>query len=269
MTRFFLTLSCCLALTASLHALEPLSFQELSLLVRSHETPQSIADEASRRKLLGALTAEQENKLRADGASQELLTYLRSPQLLATPEAAAAYRTHHPAPPAPDHFSSGLEAAKTAPNRAVKLSEAFSLSQLEQAKAQATRLHKPLGFIMVWGQFFDKPTSTQVDGSEGVLLHFVEAFKDSLVLIFVRHENELQQVPRAVRAGFFGPDEGGYAPNMAVVDATASEFIVEIPYTKPGAQRDTVFHTATGKINTWLSTHPTAAAGASPAPASR
>lgn len=268
MTRFLPTIACFLILTVSLHGADPLSFQEISLLLRAGETPQSIANEANRRKLVEPLTAEQEDKLRANGASPDLLSYLRSPQLLAAPEVVAAYRTRHPAPPPPDHFSAGLEAAKTAPDRAVKWSEAFSLSQLEQAKAQATRLHKPLGFIMVWGQYFDTPASTRTSGSNGALLHFVEAFKDSLVLVFVRHESELQQVPRAVRSGFFGPDEGGYAPNVAVVDATASEFIVEIPYTEPGANRDAVFHATTGKINAWLSTHPTAV-GSAPARGAR
>lgn len=301
MSRFLLTLSCCLALTATLHASDPMSFQELSLLVRAGENPQSIADEVNRRKLLEPLTAAQENTLRANGAVPSLLTFLHSPQLIATPEAVAAYHAHHQAPPpslppetpaapaapaapaltaaipvAPppsslrDYFNAGIEASSRAPSRAVKASDAFSLSQLTEAKAKAVRERKPLGFILVWGQYFDKPTSTHAcGGGSGPLLHFVEAFKDSLVLVFVRHETELQQVPRAVATGLLGPDEGGYAPNMAVVDATASEFIVEVPCAAPDStlgKRDAVFRTAAGKINAWLSTHPTAIGGASPAP---
>jgi hypothetical protein len=46
----------------------------------------------------------------------------------------------------------------------------------------------------------------------------------------VRHESELNNVPDAVRKGFFGPDEGGFAPNMAVVTADCSQFVCEIPY---------------------------------------
>jgi len=32
-----------------------------------------------------------------------------------------------------------------------------------------------------------------------------------------------------VRKGFSGPDEGGFAPNMAVVTADCSQFVCEIP----------------------------------------
>jgi len=56
---------------------------------------------------------------------------------------------------------------------------------------------------------------------------------------------------------------------MAVVDATASEFIVEIPCAGPkggGSERDVVFKTAAAKIQAWMSTHRTAIGG--PAPAS-
>jgi hypothetical protein len=77
----------------------------------------------------------------------------------------------------------------------------------------------------------------------------------------VRHESELGLVPNAVKQGFNGPDEGGFAPNMAVVDATATEFIVEIPMgggSSDGAKRDEVFRALTPKINQWLATHPSA-----------
>jgi len=50
------------------------------------------------------------------------------------------------------------------------------------------------------------------------------------VLVFVRHESELDKVPDAVKKGFFGPEEGGFAPNMAVVSPDCSQFICEIPY---------------------------------------
>jgi hypothetical protein len=81
----------------------------------------------------------------------------------------------------------------------------------------------------------------------------------------VRHETELGHVPEAGKKGFNGPDEGGFAPNMAVVDATASEFIVEIPMgggKSDGAKRDEVFRALTPKIDQWLAAHPTAAAAA-------
>jgi len=49
------------------------------------------------------------------------------------------------------------------------------------------------------------------------------------VLVFVRHEDELDKVPDSVKKGFNGPDEGGWAPNMAVVTADCSQFVCEIP----------------------------------------
>jgi hypothetical protein len=66
-----------------------------------------------------------------------------------------------------------------------------------------------------------------------------------------------------VKKGFFGPDEGGYAPNMAVTDASATEFITEIPTRDlEGPDRDPIFAAGAKQIDNWLATHP----GALPAP---
>jgi hypothetical protein len=270
MTRpSLLILALCLTTAACLHAADPLSFQELSLLVRTGEQPQVIVNEAAQRKLLEPLTVEQEARLKASGASPALLNALHTPGLLATPEVVAAYHAHHQAfAPAtsqrvfpPDRFTADLEASKNARTRAVKLSEGFSLDQLAEASATAKREHKPLGFIMVWGVMFDKPTDTRDTGSTAALLHFCEAFKNSLVLVFVRHETQLQRVPTAVATGFTGPDEGGFAPNMAVVDATGNEFVLEVPCgpaKATGIDRDAIFKMAATKIQAWLAFHPTA-----------
>ena len=67
-------------------------------------------------------------------------------------------------------------------------------------------------------------------GSDSGLAHFYDVFHNNMVLVFVRHENELDKVPAAVKTGFFGPEEGGFAPNMAVVTADCSKFVCEIPY---------------------------------------
>lgn len=279
-------------------AAEPISFQEISLLVRTGENPQSILSDVTSRKLLQPLTAEQEATLRAAGATPALLAALHTPELLASPDAVALYRARHqatpppvtaaatpitPAQPAqpvqpaatpppqivnnPDRFSKGLEDAKKAPAGPMRMTYAFGLDRLDAAKAKAQREHKPLGFIMVWDQYFEKRATTRLYGGANALLHFYEAFKDSLVLVFVHHENELDKVPRAVAYGFQSPDEGGLAPNMAVVDATASEFIVEIPCAGPrgsGAERDAVFKTAAARIQAWTNAHPTAMATAAP-----
>lgn len=163
--------------------------------------------------------------------------------------------------------TAGVTAAKASQRLTVQLTSAFNLSQIETAKARALTEHKPLGFIMVWGQFFGKETDTRSKGSVPALAHFYRAFNSNLVLVFVRHETELGLVPDAVKEGFCGPDEGGYAPNMAVVDATATEFIVEIPYggtDSNGEKRDQVFAAGAAKIDQWLTTHPLAV-GAQPA----
>jgi len=159
--------------------------------------------------------------------------------------------------------TAGVTAAKFPQKRTMRLSDAFSLSQLEAAKAKAQAEHKPLGFLMVWGQFFGEEADTRSGGGAPGLAHFYRAFNSNLVLVFVRHETELGSVPDAVKQGFNGPDEGGFAPNMAVVDATATEFIVEIPYggnDSNGAKRDQVFGAGAVKIDQWLTTHPYAVA---------
>jgi hypothetical protein len=278
---------------SSAAAAEPISFQEISLLLRTGENQQTILNDITSRKLLQALTAEQEATLRAAGASPAL----HAPDTLASPDAVALYRAHHQATPAPapaaatapaapaqpapaqpaptpapprvnpDLFTAGLENAKKAPASAMQMTYAFGLDRLDAAKAKAQREHKPLGFIMVWDQYFNKRATTRVIGGSSALLHFYEAFKDSLVLVFVHHENELDKVPRPVAFGFQSPDEGGYAPNMAVVDATAREFIVEIPCAGPGgagAERDAIFKTAAGRIQAWMNAHPTAMAASAP-----
>jgi hypothetical protein len=67
----------------------PVDFKELSLLVRAHESEASIKDEVSRRKLMQPLTPDQENKLKAQGASDSLISSLRSSALVASKEEAA------------------------------------------------------------------------------------------------------------------------------------------------------------------------------------
>lgn len=105
---------------------------------------------------------------------------------------------------------------------------AFSLDQLDAAKKKAKDEKKLIGFIMVWDSFFI-PSHPMGPGSNGALAHFYDVFHDNLVLVFVRHEDELGKVPDAVKHGFSGPEEGGYAPNMAVVTADCSQFVCEIP----------------------------------------
>ena len=170
-----------------------------------------------------------------------------------------------PPPVVIDHFSGPIFRAQNAGPMTLQLSDAFSLSQLEQAKQKAIAERKPLGFIMVWGKIFGFDVDTRGGGSDSALVHFYQVFNDKLVLVFVRHETELGSVPPAVAQGFRGPDEGGFSPNMAVTDASCSEFIVEIPYRDlNGEGRDQIFAQDGHIIDQWLATHPDAMATPSP-----
>ena len=142
-----------------------------------------------------------------------------------------------------DPYEMGMAAARQ--NVRVQLSKkmAFSLDQLDLAKKKAQAEGKMIGFIMVWDTFY-APASPMERGSEAGLIHFYEVFNSQLVLVFVRHESELGNVPDAVKQGFFGPEEGGFAPNMAVVTGDGSKFVCEIPYGgdhSDGAIREKIF----------------------------
>lgn len=89
--RIHLTIAaatCSLFLTSA-HA-EPIDFSEVSLLVRARESEPSIIQEVSRRKLVRALTPQQENVLKKQGAHESLLQTLRRSDLtLAAADASA------------------------------------------------------------------------------------------------------------------------------------------------------------------------------------
>ena len=153
-----------------------------------------------------------------------------------------------------DPFEFGLKFARQ--NQVVPLAKgmAFSLGNLEAAKKKAMAEKKPLGFIMVWDTFF-VPSAPMGQGSNDGLAHFYDVFHDALVLVFVRHESELNKVPDAVKQGFNGPEEGGFAPNMAVVTGDCSQFICEIPYggdKSNGQIRDQIFRQKIADIKKFL-----------------
>jgi hypothetical protein len=142
-----------------------------------------------------------------------------------------------------DPFEIGLGAARQDAQVDLTKNLAFSLDNLDAAKKKAQAEKKMLGFVMVWDSFF-VPSRPLGRGSRDGLAHFYDVFHDALVLVFVRHESELGKVPDAVKKGFFGPDEGGFAPNMAVVTADCSQFVCEIPYggnDSDGAIREQIF----------------------------
>lgn len=264
----------------------PVTFQEIAMLLRNRERQPFIFGEVERRKLLQPLSKQQEALLQSLGATPALLIALHSPRLLAPPDVAAAYKARlekpreapvaTPKPPAreeapraiavappspPPTVASEVAAAKTAAPITIDPDNAFSLSQLDEAKAKAQAEKKPLGFVMVWSEFFGKKADPRDKGSLAAFAHFYHAFHKCLVLVFVRHENELRDVPSPVEQGFTSPAEGGYAPNMAVVDASASQLIIEVPMggaKADGAKRDRVFAGAAERIDKWLAAHPDA-----------
>jgi hypothetical protein len=128
-----------------------------------------------------------------------------------------------------DPFEIGISNARQ--NKPISLNKnlAFSLDNLEAAKKKAKDEKKMLGFVMEWDSML-VPAYPMQAGSQSGLAHFYDVFHDGMVLVFVRHESELNSVPDAVKKGFFGPEEGGFAPNMAVVTADCSQFVCEIPF---------------------------------------
>jgi hypothetical protein len=128
-----------------------------------------------------------------------------------------------------DSFEEALFYARK--NSPVKLSLdlAFRLENLKAAKAKARTEKKAIGFVMVWDQLLQTGQPME-RGNIGCLAHFYEAFNKNLVLVFVRHEDELAQVPSLVKTSFLGVEEGAFAPKMVVVSEDCSQLICEIPY---------------------------------------
>jgi hypothetical protein len=68
----------------------PIDFNEVSLLVRSHESETFIKNEVAERKLMHPLTAQQETTLKSQGASDSLIQSLRNSNNVASKEEVAA-----------------------------------------------------------------------------------------------------------------------------------------------------------------------------------
>lgn len=154
-----------------------------------------------------------------------------------------------------DPFEPGLMRARQDQIIFLSTNMAFSLGTLEAAKARAKAEKKPLGFILVWDNMFGGSHPMGWGGNDSVA-HFYVAFHDTMVLVFVHHERELGNLPEAVHAGFFGLDEGGFSPNMAVVTADGSQLICEIPLgggnKSTGAAREQVFRQKIEVIKNYL-----------------
>ncbi len=112
----------------------PVDFSELSLLVRAQESETSIRQEVAQRKLMHALTPQQESKLKAQGASDSLVQALRNPNLVIPKEEAVkleAAREPHSRTVAP--LGAESTAPQTAPGKLfvfdVALGHPINLSQ--------------------------------------------------------------------------------------------------------------------------------------------
>lgn len=81
----------CLALGwVGIATARPIEFSELSLLVRANESESAISRDVARRKLMYPLTPQQENRLKAEGASDSLMRSLHNPNLAVSKEQAEA-----------------------------------------------------------------------------------------------------------------------------------------------------------------------------------
>jgi hypothetical protein len=149
-----------------------------------------------------------------------------------------------------DPYEEGFYIARQNRPMILGLNRAFRLADLEAAKKKAKAEKKLIGFIMVWDSFFGQFQPMEQGGGND-LAGFYTVFNKALVLVFVRHESELDKVPDAVKKGFFGPDEGGWAPNMAVVTEDCSQFICEIPLGGKGSNgmiREQIFRPKIAEI---------------------
>jgi hypothetical protein len=153
-----------------------------------------------------------------------------------------------------DPYEEGFYIARQNRPIIMGLNRAFRLADLEAARKKAQAEKKPIGFIMVWDSFFGQ-MEPMGQGGGNALAGFYTVFNKAMVLVFVRHESELGNVPEAVKQGFNGPDEGGWAPNMAVVTADCSQFICEIPLGgehSNGLIREQVFRPKIAEIKKFL-----------------
>ncbi len=125
------SITCSLFLTKA--NAEPIDFSEVSLLLRARESEPSIIQEVSRRKLVRALSPQQDNTLKTQGASESLLQALRRPDLTLAPADATAFEARReqirsvPPVPAPrssiDAEQDGLEIFEVSVGHPINLSQ--------------------------------------------------------------------------------------------------------------------------------------------------
>lgn len=91
-SNFRILFSIVAALASALSATAaPIDYNEVSLLVRARQSESSIMHDVAQRKLLRALTPQQESTLRTQGARESLVQSLRSSNVILAPRDAEAF----------------------------------------------------------------------------------------------------------------------------------------------------------------------------------
>src|SRR4051812_15477940 len=85
----FIVISAIFWIVPAVHSM-PIDFGEVSLLVRAGESESSIIQETSQRKLMHPLTSQQEQTLKAQGASDSLVSALRNSNIVISNNEAVA-----------------------------------------------------------------------------------------------------------------------------------------------------------------------------------
>ena len=110
--RSLLIFSAAVILAAVIPSLAlPISYSEVSLLVRARETESSIQREVNQRKLARALSPQEEATLKSQGASDSLVQGLRNPKLISTQPAPAPAAVKPGTAPMPQIQEAGSESA--------------------------------------------------------------------------------------------------------------------------------------------------------------
>jgi|GEM_PF-2052508 len=135
----------------------PMTYKEIAMLLRNGEQPQFILDDTAKRRLLQPLSPQEEKDLAALGATPSLLNALRSPAMLASPQAAEAYQA--------SLQQQKLAAAQQQEQE--KQQEQSRIAQQANAKAPLQRQAQPRGNTP-GGELLGKPLDlsfTAVDGA--------------------------------------------------------------------------------------------------------
>jgi hypothetical protein len=136
---------------------DPVTFQEVSLLVRMKESPAEIGTQIARRKLIAPITAQQIDLLRAQGASEQVLQAAQDPRNLLSAQAAAQFQHAKAAALAANQANAARSAQEQAAAVAAPIpapAESDRNTELKYAK-EAIQWGKPLNLAKYRGSDTD------------------------------------------------------------------------------------------------------------------